>query len=87
MYQPNTCFPQQKATEDAIKKINFVSVKYFINERYFLYEKSDLIKEIFITAIQNKISIYGSVSYFGTKTENEIFKIVTPQEYLNCFCR
>ena len=48
-------FLQQKAIEDAIKKSNNVSVKYFINETYFSYDKIDLIKETFITAIQKKI--------------------------------
>ena len=47
-------FPQQKAIEDAIKNLNDVSVKYFINESYFLFDKSALIKETFITAIQKK---------------------------------
>ena len=42
-------------------------------------------KETFITAIPKKISIYGLISYFGTKTENEIFKIVSPEEYLKFF--
>ena len=78
-------FPEQKPIEDAIKKLNEVSVKYFINESYFLYDKSDLIKETFVTSIQKKISIYGSISYFSTKTENEIFKIVSPEEYLKFF--
>ena len=41
-------------------------------------------KETFITAIKKK-SIYASISYFGTKTENEIFKIVSPKEYLKFF--
>ena len=50
-----------------------------------LYDKSDLIKETFITPIQKRILIYGSISYFRTKTENEIFKIVSPEEYLKFF--
>ena len=32
-----------------------------------------------------KNSIYSSISCFGTKTENEIFKIVSPEEYLKVF--
>ena len=48
-------FPEQKAIEDAIKKLNDVPVKYFVNESYFLYDKSDLIEETFITAIQKKV--------------------------------
>ena len=78
-------FPEQKAIEDVIKKLNDVPVKYFVNESYSLYDKSDLIEETFITAIQKKSLIYGSISYFGTKTESEIFKIVSPEEYLKFF--
>ena len=45
-----------------------------------MYDKSDLIAETFITALNKKKSIYGSISYFNKKMENEIFKIVTPEE-------
>ena len=65
-----------------MKKLNDVSIKKFIYKSYFLYDKSDLIKETFTTVIHKKISIYGSISYFGTKTENEIFKILSPEKYL-----
>ena len=47
-----------------------------------MYDKSDVIKETFISALNKKISIYGSISYFNKKTETEIFKIVTPEEIL-----
>ena len=49
-------FPEQKAIKNAIKKLNDASAKYFINESYFLYDKSDLITETLITAIQKKIN-------------------------------
>ena len=57
----------------------------YINENYFFYDKSDLIKETFITALNKKIRIYGSISYFNKKTENQIFKVVTPEEYLKFY--
>ena len=38
---------------------------YYINESYFLYDKSDLIKETFITEPNKKMPIYGSISYFN----------------------
>ena len=47
-----------------------------------MYEKSDLIKETYITALNKIISIYGSISYFNKKTENEIFKIISPENLL-----
>ena len=61
------------------KNYNNVPAKYFINESYFLYHKRDLIKETCITALNKRISIYGSISYFNKKTENEIFKIASSE--------
>ena len=43
-------------------------------------------KEMHITAFNKKISIYGSISYFKKKTENEIFKIISPENFLKSFC-
>ena len=56
--------------------------KYFINKTYFLYDKSDLIKETYITVLNKKVSIYGSISYFNKITENEIFKIICLKKLL-----
>ena len=50
-----------------------------------MYDKIDLIKETFITELNKKISIYGSISYFNKKMENEIFKMVTPREILKFY--
>ena len=36
-----------------------------------MYDKSNLIKETFVTAINEKLSIYGSFSHFQGKTEEE----------------
>ena len=74
-------FPEQKTIEEAIKSYNTVTVSYYINESCFLYDKSDLIKETFITALNKKVSIYGSISYFNKKTENDIFKIITAEKF------
>ena len=79
-------FPEQKAIEDAIKNYKNVSVVHYINESYFLYDKHDLIKETFITGLNKKILIYGSISYFNKKkAENEIFKIITPEKFLKFY--
>ena len=56
--------------------------KNFINESYFLYNKSGLIKESYITTINKKVSLYGSTSYFDRKAENEILKLVSPENLL-----
>ena len=50
-----------------------------------MYDKSDLIKDTFITALNKKISIYGSISYLNKKAENEIFKIVSQEEFLKLY--
>ena len=52
-----------------------------------MYDESDLIKDTFIMAL-NKISLFnlvGSISYFNKKAENEIFKIVSPEEFLKFY--
>ena len=52
-----------------------------------MYDKSDLIKETYIAALNKKISIYGSISYFNNKkkTENEIFKTINPENFVKTF--
>ena len=65
----NSFFPEQKASEDSIKNYKNAPISSFINESYFFYNKSDLIKETFITALNKKILIYGSISYFNKKTK------------------
>ena len=57
--------------------------KNFISESYFLYNKSDLVKESYITAINKKVSLYDSTSYFNNKSENEMLKIISLKTYLN----
>ena len=77
--------PQEKPIRVAIENYkNKLSVNY-INESYFLYDKSDLIKETYITELNRKVLIYGSISYFNKKTENEIFRIVSPENYLKFY--
>ena len=43
--------PNYKGIDDNIKNYKNTPVAYYINKSYFLYDKSDLIKDIFITAI------------------------------------
>ena len=43
--------------------------------------KSNL-KKKHISALNNKISICGSISHFNKKTENKIFKIISPENFL-----
>ena len=78
-------FPEQKAIEDAIKNYKNVPVVHYINKGYFLYDNSELIKKTFMTALNKKILIYSSISYFDKKTENKIFKIITPEKFLKFY--
>ena len=83
MFQHSIRFIQSNSKLRKIQKsYNNVPPKYFINESYFLYDKSALIKGTYITALNKKMSIYSSMSYFNKKTENEIFKIISPENLL-----
>ena len=48
------------AIENYIKKITIG----FINKSYFLYNKSNVIEQTFVTEINKLISVYGSTSIF-----------------------
>ena len=65
--------PPEKLVKTAIDSYIKKLAVNFKNENYFLYDKSNFIKESFITEINKKILIHGSISYFGKKAENEIF--------------
>ena len=45
-----------------------------------MYDKSDLIKDTFIAALNKKISIYGSISSFNQKSRKKTFR-----ELLKCY--
>ena len=47
----------------------------FINESDFLYDKSNVIKQTFVTKISTLLSFYGSISYFDKKANNEAAQI------------
>ena len=79
-------FPEQKTIKEAIKIYNNVTVSYYINESYFLYDKSDLIKETFITAINKKVSIYGSISYFDKNNRKRNIKNNISREIFKILC-
>ena len=79
--------PNYKGIDDNVKNYKNTPITYYIRKSYFLYDKSDLIKDTFITALNIKISIYSSISYFNKKSENEIFRIVSPKELLKFSCR
>ena len=64
---------------------NAVPTKDFINESYFLYNKSFLIKKAFATAINKTLSIYGSFSHFSGKTAEKEIKPFDAINFINFF--
>ena len=48
-----------------------------MNESYFLYNKSNMIEQTFVTEINKLIPVYGSISYFGKKSRKEAVEIVS----------
>ena len=77
----NDYFPIQKDIKDKIDEYKSVPEKNFVNESYFLYDKSNLILNTFITALNKKISIHGSFIYFIRKAPNEMLTLIAA-EYL-----
>ena len=47
-----------KKIKEKIKEYNAIPTKKFINEGYFLYDKSNLIKKTFVTAINKQLNLY-----------------------------
>ena len=78
-------FPSKKDIEDKIAEYNAVTVKSFINESYFLYDKSFLIKKTFVTAINKTLSIYGSFSHFSGKITEKEIKLLDASNFLKFF--
>ena len=78
----NDFFPIQKDIKDKIGEYNSVGENNFISESYFLYDKSNLILDTFITALNKNISMYGSFSYFKGKTEEEQIRLLSAGNFL-----
>ena len=64
--------PQEKLVETALRNYREKLTTNFVNESYFLYDKSDLVKEAYITVSNKKILIYGSISYFNKKKQQKM---------------
>ena len=61
-------YPGQQQIEEDMKSYNNVPLKYFINESYFLYDKSDLIKETYYCTKEKNLN-NSSVSHFNKKKQ------------------
>ena len=78
---------KKKNIEEKIAQYNAVPVKTFINESYFLCNKSFLIKKTFLTAINKTMSIYGSFSHFFGKTTEKEIKLLDASIFLKFFIK
>ena len=59
----------EREIANKLSEYRAIPTKNFINESYFLYDKSNLIKKkTYITALNKQIALYGSLSYFSGKT-------------------
>ena len=75
-------FPEEKIIKDCIDEYNGVTIKQFINESYFLYDKSNLIMKTYVTALNKSVPTYGSFRYFQGKTPNEKLTLVDAEKIL-----
>ena len=78
-------FSNKKNIEEKIAEYQAVPTKNFVNESFFLYDKSNLIKNAFVTAINKQLSLYGSFSYFSGKTAASNLKLVSSNNFLKFF--
>ena len=74
-------FYSVKKIREKIEEYKEIPIKHFINENYFLYDNSNLIKKT-ITAINKQLSLYGSFSYFSGKTSISNLKLLTSSNFL-----
>ena len=75
--------PNKENIEDEIAEYNNFPTKHFVNETYFLYDESNLIKQTFVTAINKTLSLYGSFSFFSGKTAKDELKLLDSSNFLN----
>ena len=68
-------YPVQQQIEEKVKEYNAVPSKNIINESYFLYDKSGLIKESYITAINKKSFLLWVHQLFWQKNRKRNTKI------------
>ena len=75
-------FLSRRTIKEKMTEYNPIPTKKFINESYFLYDKSFLIKKTFVTALNKQLSLYGSFSYFSGKTAATSLKLLSSNDFL-----
>ena len=75
-------FKKKKDIEEKIAEYEIIATTNFINESYFLYDKSNLIKKTFVTAINKQLSLYGSFSYFSGRTTATNLNLISSNDFL-----
>ena len=75
-------FFDEKTFKEKVEEFKAILKKEFINESFFLYDKSNTIKSIFITALNKEISIYGSLSYFSGRESAKNIKLTDASNHL-----
>ena len=69
--------PQENLVKTAIENYIKNLTVSFVNESYFLCDKSNMIEQTFITEINKLVSVYGSSSYFNKKPINDAVEIAS----------
>ena len=78
-------YPIKKDIKEKIEEYKAIPTKNFINESYFLYDKSNLIKRTFVSAINKQLSLYGSFSYFSGKIGIKNLKLLSVDSFSKFF--
>ena len=74
-------YPVVKNLKEKIAEYNAIPTKNFINESYLLYDKSNLIKKTFVTAINKHLNLYSLFSYFSGKTGISNLKLLSSSNF------
>ena len=75
----------EREIANKLSEYRAIPTKNFINESYFLYDKSNLIKKTYITALHKQIALYGSFSYFSGKTTTKNLTLLSTNNFLKFF--
>ena len=75
----------EREIANKLSECRAIPTKNFINESYFLYGKSNLIKKTYTTALNKQIALYGSFSYFSGNTTVKNLTLLSTNNFLKIF--